>query len=291
MSALFIGVDGGATKVVVRVEDEHGSLLGVETGGPANIRISVAQAWDSINAALEKILRPLNLSGQHDLHAGMGLAGSEIDEARQAFLNQPHAFRTLTISSDAHTACLGAHNGADGAVIMLGTGVVGYAIRAGKHAKVGGWGFPHDDIGGGAWLGLEAVKLTLQWLDGRAAESGLTDAVFRHFDSNRKQLVAWACQANSSAFATLAPLVVKQGQAGDEAATGLLKQSAHEVERIAAALENKCMNAGLQCVLSGSIAPFIQSFIDSSLAKRLTPAISTPDAGAILLARVGTLSE
>ena len=48
---LFIGVDGGATKSIVRVEDETGRLLGKEIGGPANIRLSVDQSWQSIHSA------------------------------------------------------------------------------------------------------------------------------------------------------------------------------------------------------------------------------------------------
>ena len=46
-------------------------------------------------------------------------------------------------------------------------GTVAFQIEGDKEYKVGGWGFPHGDEGSGAWLGLEAVRLTLHWLDGR----------------------------------------------------------------------------------------------------------------------------
>jgi glucosamine kinase len=50
-------------------------------------------------------------------------------------------------------------------LIAIGTGTVGYQIEGDKECKVGGWGFPHGDEGSGAWLGMEAVRMTLHWLD------------------------------------------------------------------------------------------------------------------------------
>ena len=91
----YIGVDGGATKCLVRVEDESGQCLGVATRGPANIRLSVQDAWDAILAALSQVLTPLNLSltdTQHHFHAGMGLAGCEVAAAYQSFLQYAPPF-------------------------------------------------------------------------------------------------------------------------------------------------------------------------------------------------------
>jgi glucosamine kinase len=151
----YVGVDGGATKTAVRVEDANGKLLGQVIGGPANIRISVDQAWLSINEALHRILHPVGVSfthGGYQFHAGIGLAGYEIAEARDSFEKYTHGFNKLVLTSDAHIACLGAHNNNDGAIIIAGTGVVGFQMQAGETHKVSGWGFPHDDQGGGAWL-------------------------------------------------------------------------------------------------------------------------------------------
>ncbi len=157
----------GQQKCTVRVEDEAGRLLGRETSGQANIRLSVSHAWQSIYTALEKILLPLNIALRDKrfcFHAGMGIAGCEIPVAYQAFLNQAHSFTTLVVTSDAHTACLGAHGGNDGAIIIVGTGVVGFQVESQHTVKVGGWGFPHDDEIGACTRALHAVGMTLQWI-------------------------------------------------------------------------------------------------------------------------------
>lgn len=288
--SLFIGVDGGATKCTVRVEDAEGHLLGIETSGPANIRISVTQAWQSINTALEKILNSHGMiltDKKYHWHAGMGLAGCEIHSAYENFLEQPHHFETLVISSDAHTACLGAHGGDDGAIIIVGTGVVGFQVEAGQTTKIGGWGFPHDDQGGGAWLGLEAVKITLQCLDGRLPISNLALAVYAHFANDFDRLITWANQANSTAFAELAPLVVEQCHAADPAAIHIMKEAAQEINRIALALQASQHNATkkLSCSLVGGIAPFLEPYLDKQLRDSISLCQSTPDAGAVMLVR------
>ena len=75
---------------------------------------------------------------------------------------------------------------------------MGFQIESKRMTKVGGWGFPHDDEGGGAWLGLHAVKITLKWLDRRLPESGLARAIYAYFAEDQQQLVTWANQANST---------------------------------------------------------------------------------------------
>jgi glucosamine kinase len=285
----FIGIDGGGTRSTVRMEDETGQLLGRVVGGPANICLSVDESWQSIHSSLNSILQPLALSlsnPEQTFHVGMGLAGSESTIARQAFLQkvQQQRVTSLIVASDAHIACLGAHGGEDGAVIIIGTGVVGYAIQANKQEKVSGWGFPHDDQGSGAWLGLEAVKITLQWLDGRSLVSGLAQAVFAYFANNQVDFVTWANHANATAFAKIGPIVVRQAQIGDSVAIMLMQQAAEAVDRVERALvATRC--SSLPCALVGGMAFFVETYLSASLRKRLRPCQATPDVGAMLMIR------
>ena len=284
---LFIGVDGGATKCIVRVEDSEGRLLGRAVSGPANIRLSVTQAWESIHSALNQILKEQQiLADQYVWHAGMGLAGYEIVKARADFLNQPHFFESFIISSDAHAACLGAHEDGNGAVIIIGTGVVGFQIEADKIDRVGGWGFPHDDRGGGAWLGLQAVSLTLQSLDGRCSASDLTRQIYAVFNNDLISLMTWANHANSTAFAELAPIVIERYQAGDAMALQLMQQAADAVNQIGWALQQiQIQSEPLACCLVGGLSEYIKPFLKNDLRARIKPCFTTPDAGAIKLVK------
>lgn len=286
----FIGVDGGGTKCTARLEDEAGQLLSRETSGPANIRLSIDQTWESINSCLMKLLQPLSLSldqKEHYFHVGMGLAGCESNEAYQAFIERPHRFDTLAVTFDSHTACLGAHCGADGAIIIAGTGSVGFQIEGGQTTKVGGLGFPQDDMGSGAWLGLEAVRVTFQCLDKRLPISALAQAIYAHFSENQNYMIDWTNHANSTAFATLAPFVVEQAKAGDAAAIRLMQEAARAIDRIGEALTISQFDTtrALPCSLVGSVAFCLEPYLGEALRSRLRPYQTSPDAGAVFWVR------
>jgi glucosamine kinase len=285
---IYIGIDGGASKCKVRVEDAAGKVLGLAIGGPANIRLSVDQTWNSIYQPLEEILKSHHLSLQDKnlhFHVGLGLAGCEVIEAKQEFLSRPHPFTSLQLVSDAHVACLGAHAGRDGAIIIIGTGVIGYQIHQGLGKAVGGWGFPHDDEGGGAWLGLEATRLTFQCIDRRCETSPLLEDVFAFFNHDIANFVTWANRANSSEFARLAPLVVKHSAAEDKVAIGLMKKAANAINLVGAALEkiHDMKAKPLPCSLFGGIAPFIEPWLGNNLKARLVKREGDANVGAILM--------
>ncbi len=287
---IFIGVDGGGSKSKVRVEDSAGNLLGQAIGGPANIRLSVDAAWQSVYQALEEALKPAHISlqdNQYRFHAGLGLAGCEVMEAQEEYLKRPHPFTTMQLTSDAHVACIGAHGAKEGAIIIVGTGTIGYQIQAGTGMRVSGWGFPHDDEGSGAWLGLEATRLTFQWLDHRIEKSPLVEDVFAFFNQDINYFTAWANRANSSEFARLAPLVINHSQQEEALAVRLMKKAAHAIDRVAAALEKMQAQdqVTLPCCLFGGVAPFIEPWLDQDLRARLVPRQADANVGAVLMIR------
>lgn len=285
---LFIGVDGGATKCKVRIEDDNGQLLGEACDGPANIRLSVPATWQSIERAIQAALKPVGISlmdSDCEFHVGMGLAGCESKVAYHAFTHYTHPFKTLHVMSDAYTACLGAHLGQDGAIIIAGTGTIGLQIQQGQMQRVAGWGFPHDDLGSGAWLGLEAMRLALQALDGRMPACVLTDAVHARFRG--QDMVEWMDNANSTAYATLAPLVIQAAEAQDEFALDLLKQAAAAISKVADALVAKQSlgSAPLPCALLGGVSPFLQPWLSDNLRARVVERKASPEVGALYMVR------
>jgi glucosamine kinase len=287
---IFIGVDGGGTKSKVRIEDSTGRLLAQAVSGPSNIRLSVDAAWHAIHQACEEALKIAGISHadkQYQFHAGMGLAGCEVKEIFTDFINRPHSFTTLKVTSDAHTACIGAHGAKDGAIIVVGTGVIGYQIQQGHTMRASGWGFPHDDEGGGAWLGLEAARYTFQWLDHRIEKNPLVEDIFAFFNRDIEYFIQWANRANSTEFARLAPLVINHSQQEEALAIRLMKKAAHAIDRIHVALEKVRGNRdeSLPCSLFGGIAPFIEPWLGDDLRASLVPRKADANVGAILMVK------
>ena len=266
----FVGIDGGGSKTHLLLESSDGKVLADVVSGPANIRLSVETASQSIDDALKKALEKSKLNGKKDirLHAGIGVAGFEVQSARMAFLEKQKnsKFTSYLVQSDAYVACLGVHAGNFGSVIIVGTGVVGLKINKKEKLQVGGWGFPHGDEGGAAWLGLEAIRMLLYFCDGRGEGTPLLKHLKQKFQGRVEKITQWACYANASQFAEIARDVFKYANKGDLFAIQLLKTSAKHIEKIFFALEAKeKSNEKLPYALVGGVAPFILSYLKSSI--------------------------
>lgn len=293
---IFIGADGGGTKTKIIVENEQGLLLGQSRSGPANIRNSVDQAWASIDAGVNEALSQANIDLQdpnYRFHIGLGLAGTEDPVASHTFLSRPYAYHTLLLESDAYAACLGVHECQDGAIIIIGTGVVGYEIYKGVKHVIGGWGFPQGDTGGGAWLGLEAVRLTFKNIDGRVQETPLLKAIFSFFNNDIGKIISWSTKARPVDFASLAPIVIEHIQREDPHAVLLAENAAREIDEIAEAMEKRLpsQHSPLPCALLGGVAPFIQPRVGKALQSRLVPRKHDATKGAIYMIRGKVLGE
>ena len=287
----FIGVDGGGSKTHLRLESSDGKVLAEGFSGPANIRLSIEVACVSIHDALEQALQKSKLKDKKGirLHVGMGLAGYEVKSAREGFLEKQKnsLFSSLVVQSDAYVACLGAHSGNFGSVIIVGTGVVGLKISKKGKTQVGGWGFPHGDEGGAAWIGLETVRVLLHFCDGRGEKSPLITHMKHKLGGKVEEITQWACYANASQFAEVARDVFKYAGKGDKFAIQLLKNSAKHVEKIFLALEKheKASETKLPYSLVGGVVPFIIDYLKPSFKKRLiTPKGDACD-GALLMIR------
>jgi len=283
MQQFLIGVDGGASKCRIQVQDMQCRVLGEAVAGPANIRLSVAQSWTSIQQGIQQVFSTLHCPYVPlQCHLGIGIAGCEVQSAYQAFIDQADDFASLKVTSDAHVACLGAHHGQDGAVIIIGTGMVGFQQQKGQHVFVAGGGFPHDDQGSGAWIGLAAISHALKALDGRIKASGLSKVIFAHFSKSKPAMLAWADQANATLYASLAPLVIDLAKQADPAAIKILQEAANEVYQVAVSLIEQ-QSTPLNFVLHGGIAESLHAYLPKDLQDRLVRAQASPEAGAIYL--------
>ncbi len=287
----FIGVDGGGSKTHLRLESSDGKVLAEGFSGPANIRLSIEVACISINDALEQVLQKSKLKDKKEirLHVGMGLAGYEVKSAREGFLakQKNSIFSSLIVQSDAYVTCLGAHSGSFGSVIIVGTGVVGLKINKKGKTQVGGWGFPHGDEGGAAWMGLETIRLLLHYCDGRGEGSPLLFNLKQKLGGKVEEITQWACYANASQFAEIARDVFRYASKGDKVAIQLSKQSAKHIERIFLALEKQeqISDSKLPYSLVGGVVPFIIDYLRPSLKKRLVSPRGDACDGALLMIR------
>jgi glucosamine kinase len=280
---LFLGVDGGGTRCRARLADASGAILGEGLAGPANIRVSLEESLQSVLDAAGQCLDKAGASLDAPVVACLALAGaSEPAEAAAAHAACKGRFRKVLISTDAHAACVGAHRGADGGIIIIGTGSIGWAVHGGKCRRVGGWGFPVSDEGGGAWLGYEAVRRALWAHDGRAAWTPLLRCVAQVFDADAHLIVRWMGTAKPRDFARLAPLVVEHAPDHDAAACEIMRLAAGHIDAIATRLG---AHGAERLALMGGLAAAVEPWLSAATRSRLVPPAGDALDGALRLAR------
>ena len=282
----FVGVDGGGTSCRARLEDGQGKLLGEGFSGSANVFQQPEKTIVSIIAAVDQSLKSAGLakSTKQFIHAGIGLAGAEFDKSITFLEHWQHPFASMKFHNDAYVACLGAHAGNDGALMIIGTGVKGWLNYEGKQLQWSGYGFPLDDKGGGAWLGLRLVQQSLYSIDGIFPSSKLTKEVLERFDNDGKKIVSWSANASSADYGSFAKLVVEGYHSNDPIAELIVAEQKLHIEKILQAILEK-MDDGLGLALLGGLAPFVSSILQNDLSTRLQKPKLDAKKGAILMIR------
>ncbi|MGF9694221.1 N-acetylglucosamine kinase [Rhizobium sp. 0TCS1.26] len=281
---LFLGVDGGGTGCRARIVDIDGNVVGEGLSGPATTRLGVAEAWASLMRAWGAAAEEAGLDPAHapTVHAGIGIAGVSRAGSLAELKALAHPFASTSFISDGACACLGAHSGRDGAIVIAGTGSIGLAFIGGKELRAGGYGFPISDEGSGADLGLKAIQLALRAHDGRRDKTALLAEVMNRFDNSPGEVVGWMDRATATDYATLAPMVLRHADQGDAAARFIVQMAAEQID----ALVRRMVELGAQLVtLLGGLSGPIEPWLSPDVRRRLKPADGDAVSGSIILAR------
>ncbi|MDA1098868.1 MAG: N-acetylglucosamine kinase [Proteobacteria bacterium] len=289
---LFLGIDGGGSGCRVRLCNGAGDVLGQGQAGPANTLLGLGAVFAEITTATHQALAQAGLPGSGSeligqLHAGAGLAGLSLAREQKKLAAFAHPFATFRAETDAYAACLGAHDGADGGVVIAGTGSCGLAMVAGRIYTVSGWGFAISDQGSGGALGRAALRQALSEHDGILPASPLGRRIMAHFQNRPEAMFLWSESATPGDYATFAPWVFDtagDGDAGDAGARTLVRQTAAEIAQLIAALGAK---GAPGIALTGGLAGPIRPWLPEYALRLLTVAKHDPLHGALMLARSG----
>jgi glucosamine kinase len=287
---LFIGVDGGGTGCRARIEDAAGRVLGTGIAGPAAVRLGIDRSIATLESACRAAAQEAGLTTEAlaGMDAGVGLAGIGRKGALEELMARPHPFRSVVYVNDATIACIGAHGGRDGGIVIVGTGSIGFAVVKGQEVRVGGYGFPISDEGSGADLGLHAVRLALRASDGRAIETSFTREVMVRFDNDPLEAVAWMDRATATDYATLAPLVMRHADAGDPVGRRIVREAAEQIDE----LVRRLVESGAPRVaLIGGLASSMEPWLAPDVQRRLSPVEGDAVAGALHLARRAVMTR
>lgn len=281
---LFVGIDGGGSGCRARIADRDGRILGHGSAAPAAVRLGIAHALAAVDAAARHALADARLPPDAfaRLHAVIGLAGIGRKSVLAELEALPTPFASVAYLNDAIIACVGAHKGRDGGIVIAGTGSVGLALQEGREIRVGGYGFPISDEGSGADLGLRAIRCALRAHDGRLASTNLTRAMMARFGNDPFEAVAFADNATATDYATFAPLVMDHAEAGDAVASSIATNAIREIEGLAVRLAARGV---ARIALLGGLAPRLTAWLSADMQRLFVPSEGDAPDGALILAR------
>lgn len=282
---LFLGIDGGGSKCRAILVDQDYAVLGEGVAGPGNPLRGMEIATSSIIEATRQALLCAGLpdSTMSALTVGAGLAGVNVPKYHALFREWQHPFSAFYLTSDLHIACLGAHRGQDGAVIIIGTGSCGLAQSGTQMLEIGGHGFPYGDNGSGAWFGLQMVHQVLLSMDGLLAQTVMVQELLNASQCNNQlELVQHFMHASPTLYAKYAPLVFRCAEQDDALALSTVRQGAAHINAIARRLLS--INPP-KLALIGGLADKLKPYLDVAVRENLVIADASPEWGAVWYAQ------
>jgi glucosamine kinase len=210
------------------------------------------------------------------------LAGANVPSLAAGLKAHGLPFAGFALASDAVIACLGAHRGRDGAILILGTGSQGFAIVEGKETAVGGWGFALSDGGSGAILGRAAIRAAVASIDALDLDCALSRAIMARFGDDPAAAVTWSASAAPRDYATFAPMVLEHLAHGDPLATRLMAESLDAVMRH---MDRLIALGADRIALMGGLAAAHRALLPARLAAHVVEPEGDAEDGALLLAR------
>lgn len=279
-----MGVDGGGTKCRVRLRDRSGAIVAEAVGGLANLYQDLDAAIATIRATMAETLRQAGLADKdrRSIHVGLGLAGAVTEETTSAVRRALQDFNSASVDVDGYAAFLGAHDGADGGIVIAGTGSAGLAVVEGARHWIGGFGFPLGDQGSGAIMGRSTLRRAALALDNLIPSSPLLEEILAEFHRDRDGFADWARHALPRDYARYAPRIFAAAAQGDRYGAELVADAARAVARLAKELLAR--GAPSVALVGGLAKPLTPFMPDELKAHLIAPKRDALD-GAIMMAR------
>lgn len=222
-----LGVDGGQTAIRIRHSADEREI---EVAGVSR------QEGDTIGAVAAAVAEGWRSGGSRPVdRVVLGLTTAPADAAGSdrlcGLVARSVGAVEVWLADDAVTSHAGALSGCPGVSIAAGTGVACLAVpERGVARIIGGHGFLLGDEGGGFWIGRNGLRAALRAIDGRGADTDLTQSAELRFGPLRDLHVRiHEADRPIPAIAGFAPDVLDAAQRGDEVAGGILDEATSEL--------------------------------------------------------------
>ncbi|MGR3290452.1 MAG: BadF/BadG/BcrA/BcrD ATPase family protein [Paracoccaceae bacterium] len=284
MVRYIVAVDGGGSTCRACVADLSGNIIGRALGRSANITTDFDSSRTNILETIAQAYQDANLSIDRAAkdYAYLGLAGasgSGVSEKLESSLD----FHRVKVATDRDITVHGALGGGDGTVASLGTGSFFTTRIQGVDRNIGGHGLRLSDDGGGAYLGVNLLRLAIQAHDGLVEHSPLTHEILSQFGGTPSGMVSFAQSASPVDFGRLVPGLIEAFKNNDAVAKSLINAAVAGLHKTLGSLDARASGA---LYMVGGLGQFYQGLLDADFQKLCKNPMGDALAGGISLAQI-----
>lgn len=221
----ILSVDGGGTKINAILFDENANLLGRGTSGGINLTQTPADiARQHMRECLQQVFaqeKPDEIDLLYGVIIGDGAAF--VEELEKLTRVKEYAFH-----DEAEAGLLAGSLKKSGLLALSGTGSDVFYFSDAQYKVVGGWGSYIGDDGSGTWIGQQAVRAIVRYINGWGAPTCMYDMLVKEWKLERDWQIVEIIQGAPAPFGKMASLTRLVGRAaaqGDQVALDILNEA------------------------------------------------------------------
>lgn len=233
MTKYVLGVDGGGTKTHCALFDLNGNKLDLLDFGTTNHE-RLPGGFDELKIKLQEMIDEI-ITKHHVLREDIsksvfGLAGLDTKQQHMAIesILKDIGIIDFTLCNDAFLGVKAGNPKGHGICAINGTGCTVCGIDDSDHMlQIGGQGHYTGEIGGGSFLGTQAIQTVYNYLFRNGKSTLLTDILFDKFQVHSKyefiDKIREKINCKETSLSQLAPIVFTATNQGDEPALKILE--------------------------------------------------------------------
>ncbi|MEM2235144.1 MAG: BadF/BadG/BcrA/BcrD ATPase family protein [Desulfurococcaceae archaeon] len=242
-------VEGGKTKTLSIVVNEHGHMLGHSLSGSSGwTTVGFDRALENLVESIVGAVRKSSLEINEIDIAILGLSDIDTEEAKEYFVKRLKSLGLFKadaiIVPDFVTAYYAVTLGDPGIAVIAGTGSIAYGRNSRNvSARAGGWGWFGGDEGSAIWIAMKAIEAAGKYFNGRGPKTLMGEKLLNFFKIKDPlqliNVVYSKVRENVGELGQLAKVVDEAAEEGDQLAQEILIKGGRELALMAKAVYDK----------------------------------------------------
>ena len=245
----YLGIDGGGTKTAFVLINKKGEVQAYNVKKTCHyIQVGFDQFKNILKKGIEKLCKEANCSVGDIDYSFLGLPGFGENQddipILEGYVEEILKTKNFRCGNDVEAGWAGSLACEPGINIVGGTGAIGFGKdSSGNTARASGWGYYCGDEGSAHWLGKKLISLFGKEADGRLEKTPIYQIVRDEFNLKRDldfiTVVYDKLEMKRDKIASIAPLLYKAAEQGDQQAIDLYKEAAYEHSLTVKAIMNE----------------------------------------------------